>query len=104
MFELILMDKNTVQGDPAALDDKTRFEHPKGPQGSPIHRQADLREVLRQRRKERGAGIPRRHLVIFDQSMRFFALPAKTFLLRDDGDPTSHAGYTGLSENEEPLQ
>ena len=99
MFEIILMDKNTVQGNPTALDDKTRFEHPKGPQGRPSHRQADLREVLRQRRKERGAGLPRRTLVLFDQSMSFFELPAQTFLLRDDGAPTSHAGYTGLSEN-----
>src|SRR5512138_2317857 len=87
MFELILMDKNTVQGEPAALDDTTRFEHPKGPQGSPIHRQADLREVLRQMRKERGAGVPCRNLVIFDQPMGFFELPAKAFLLIDDGAP-----------------
>src|SRR5215475_16226937 len=87
MFELILMDKNTVQGNPAALDDKTRFEPPKGPQGSPIHRQADLREVLCQMRKERGAGVPRRPLVIVDQPMGLFELPAPALLLRDDGAP-----------------
>src|SRR5215471_5742608 len=104
MFELILMDKNTVQGNPTALDDKTRFEHPKGPQGSPIHCQADLRAILRQMRKERGAGVPGRTLVLCDQPMSFFELPAKAFLLRDDSDSTAHAGQTGLSENQEPLQ
>ena len=104
MFQIIFVDKDTVKGNPAALDDKTRFEHPKGPQGRPIHRQADLREVLRQMRKERGAGVPRRNLVIFDQPMGFFEWPAKAFFRLDDGDPTSHAGSTGLSENQEPLQ
>ena len=78
VFEIVFMDKNTVQGNPTTLDDEARFQDPKGAQGGPIHGKADLGQLLRQMRKERGASCPCRYLLILQESMRFFELAAKT--------------------------
>src|SRR5215468_409776 len=104
MFQIIFVDKDTVKGNPASLDDKTRFERPKGAEGRPIHRHTGLWEVLGPMGKERRAGFPGRHLVILQQAMRFFELAAKAFLRINERYPSSHPRPTGLFAGQESLK
>src|SRR5215831_18637907 len=66
-FKSSLCTKILYTGNPTTLDDKTCFQHPKGPQGGPVHRKMDLCELLGHMRKECGAGFPRINLVILQE-------------------------------------
>src|SRR5262245_35058377 len=55
-------------------------------------------------RKEGGTRVPRRSLLILQESRRVFELAAQTFLLIEDSDAPSHARDIGLLETEYALR